>query len=199
MLKKNFSPPVNYCRAIVIVHGKSERLMVEYIKRKLRLNIAIISNCKGKSSIQVSGLLKFISSSTQLKSLNAVKKEFMPQVEKGKLVGCKIFTIMDLDDCSITEVQRYISGEMFDRSWYKDYIVPIWFLPNFDEAMKTTKLVDKVPGDKEKGKVYSNLFQKEIAGLKEFPVFKEKMKKCKETNIEEFLEYCVNVVEKNKK
>ena len=35
---------VNYCRAIVIAHGKSELMMAQHIKSNLRLNIDILSN-----------------------------------------------------------------------------------------------------------------------------------------------------------
>ena len=81
MPKKRFPPPVNYCRAIAIVHGKSERLMMEYLKRKFRLNIEIISNSKGKSSIQVNGLLKFMTSNTKLKRTREIRIKLM-QVPK---------------------------------------------------------------------------------------------------------------------
>lgn len=199
MPNRRFPPPVNYCRAIAIVHGKSERLMMEYLRRKFRLNIEIISNSKGKSSIQVNGLLKFMTSNTKLKSLAAVKKEIIPQVENNRLIDCPIFTIMDLDDCSDKNAELYKSGKMFKGTWFEDYVVPIWFSPHFDEAMKNAKLLDKLPSDNEKGKVYEDLFQKELAGLKELDVFKEKMKKCKNTNIELLVEYCASVVEKYKK
>lgn len=196
---RRFPPPVNYCRAIVIVHGKSELLMMEYLKRKFRLNIVIISNCNGRSSIQVNGLLKFMLSNTKLKSLNAVKKEFIPQTENNKLIDCPIFTIMDLDDCNEREAALYKSGEMFKGKWFEDYVIPIWFSPHFDEAMKNAKFVDKLPSDKEKGKVYADLFQKELTGLKDLDEFKKKMEKCKNTNIEELVEYCAYVVKKYEK
>lgn len=199
MPNKRFLPLANYCRAIVIVHGKSELLMMEYLKRKFRLNIAIISSNKGKSSIQINGLLKFMTSNTKLKSLSAVKKEFMPNVSGNRLIDCPIFTIMDLDDCDEKEAELYKTGKMFKGTWFENYIVPIWFSPHFDMAMKNTQLIDRLPNDKEKVKVYSALFQKELTGLKEIDVFKEKMEKCKNTNIEQLVEYCASVVEKYKK
>ncbi len=173
--------------------------MIEYLKRKFRLNIAIISNNNGGSSIQVNGLLKFMTSNTKLKSLSAVKKEFIPEVEDNRLIDCPIFTIMDLDDCNEKEAESYKSCQMFKGTWFENNVVPIWFSPHFDEAMKNVKLIDKLPSDKEKGKVYADLFRKELAGLKELDVFKKKMEKCKNTNIEQLVEYCASVVEKYKK
>lgn len=196
MPKKRFPPSVNYCRAIVIVHGKSELLMMEYLKRKFRLNIAIISNNNGKSSIQVNGLLNFISSNTKLKSLKVVEKEFIPNVVGNKLIDCPIFTIMDLDDCDEKEAELYRTGKMFAGTWIEEYILPIWFSPHFDEAMKKAELLNKLPSDKEKGKVYTNLFKNEMNGLKELTVFKEKMEKCKNTNIEVLVQYLADIVEK---
>lgn len=49
----------NYLKAIVIVHGKSELQMCNFIKNKLRLNnIHIISKDNGKHSIQISNIMK---------------------------------------------------------------------------------------------------------------------------------------------
>ena len=43
----------NYLKAIVIVHGKSELQMCDFIKRKLKLKIDIVSKNKGGNSIQI--------------------------------------------------------------------------------------------------------------------------------------------------
>ena len=55
----------SYCRAIVLVHGKSELKLVNYIAQNLRINVKILSRDKGGSSVQVSGLLNFINSDTR--------------------------------------------------------------------------------------------------------------------------------------
>ncbi|WP_181039155.1 hypothetical protein [Brachyspira murdochii] len=43
----------NYLKAIVIVHGKSELQMCDFIKNNLKLKIDIISKDNGKHSIQI--------------------------------------------------------------------------------------------------------------------------------------------------
>ena len=49
MLKK-----LNYCKGIVIAHGKSELLLAEHIKSNLHLPIEIYAESNGKTSILVS-------------------------------------------------------------------------------------------------------------------------------------------------
>ena len=44
--------PVQYKKAAVMVHGKSERYLASYIYTNLHLPIVIIDNNKGKNSIQ---------------------------------------------------------------------------------------------------------------------------------------------------
>ena len=50
----------NYTMCAVIVHGKSELQMVRYITSNLRLPVKIIARNRGKSSIQINGLLGFL-------------------------------------------------------------------------------------------------------------------------------------------
>ena len=51
---------LNYTRCAVIVHGKSEFALVKYIYTNLHLPVKIISKDKGRSSIQINGLLDFL-------------------------------------------------------------------------------------------------------------------------------------------
>lgn len=46
-----------YLKAVVIVHGKSEKQICEYIKSNLRLKIDIVSEKRGEKSIQINGLM----------------------------------------------------------------------------------------------------------------------------------------------
>ena len=131
----------NYCKAIVIAHGKSEMMMAEYIRSNLRLNMKILTKDKGRSSIQINGLLNFINSDSRLKNLKSIEESFFPEVIKRQMIGCKIFIIMDLDDCNDIDAEKYKSGKMFENSWLKDYIVPIWCCPDFDVAMKNAKMM----------------------------------------------------------
>ncbi len=50
----------SYLKAVVIVHGKSEKHICEFIRRNLRLKIRIKSDKNGDKSIQINGLERYI-------------------------------------------------------------------------------------------------------------------------------------------
>lgn len=52
-----------YLKAVVIVHGKSEKQICEYIKSNLRLKIEIVSEKRGEKSIQINGLTNVLNDS----------------------------------------------------------------------------------------------------------------------------------------
>ena len=91
----------HYTKAVVIVHGKSEKQICQYIKNKLRLKIEIFSDKNGEKSIQITSL-KNILNNTIFKSFKSFIKTF-DDVEltcDGKSLDddFKIFIIMDTDD-----------------------------------------------------------------------------------------------------
>lgn len=191
---------VNYCKAIVIVHGKSELMLAEYIKSNLRLNIEIVSRDRGKSSIQVNGLMKFLNSDSRFKSIKAIEKNFLPKVKNGKLENCYIIPIMDLDDCSEAEGERYKSGEMFNSSYLKEYIIPIWNCPNFDVVMKKAGVIEELPDDRDKVKTYTKVFPKSHSNKtneEEIREFSNSMKKANNTNLEKFVDMCLKMLKNN--
>ena len=47
----------NYCKGIIIAHGKSELLLAEHIKSNLHLPIEIYAESNGKTSIQIDSLM----------------------------------------------------------------------------------------------------------------------------------------------
>lgn len=92
--------------------------------------------------------------------------------------------------------EKYKSGEMFENSWLKDYIVPIWCFPDFDVAMKNAKIIEKLPNDKEKGKTYTKVFpiaHSSGTNLDEIKEFANRLKKSKNTNLKEFVDYCIEM------
>ena len=187
---------VNYCRAIVIVHGKSELMMAQHIKSNLRLNMDILSNKNGRSSIQVNGLLNYINSDGRLKTLSAIQDSFLPEITKRKIIGCKIFPVMDLDDCNNIEVEKYKSSEMFNTSWLGEYIVPIWCEPNFDVAMKKSGLIKTLPSDSQKADTYSKIFPIDHSNgtnLGEIEAFRDMLKNNPCTNLGLFVDYCIDI------
>lgn len=191
---------INYCKAIVIVHGKSELMMAEYIKSNLKLNMAILSNANGKSSIQVNGLLDFMKSDTRLKSIRTLEREFLPKVVGKRVEDFKVFTLMDLDDCTEKMAEKYKTKEMFESSWLYEYIVPIWSVPNFDIAMKKANVIKELPNSKEKASTYSKVFPMDHlnrTNIGEIEEFARLIKDSKCTNLKEFVDYCLKIATAN--
>ena len=53
----------NHLKAIIIVHGKSEKQICEYIKSKLRLKLEIYGDKNGEKSIQITSVMKTLENS----------------------------------------------------------------------------------------------------------------------------------------
>lgn len=189
-----------YCKAIIIAHGQSEDEIVKKIKSMLRLQIEIYGATKNRSSIELGGLRNVLSN-TIFKDFNSFIKRF-PNVEtiNNDIVNCKIFIIMDMDDC-INEgrpenADRFKNKEMFENHWLYEHIVPIYNDPDV-EAM--VNIIDP--------NVRHNLddikrFLKKIKSpnaVEFWNDFSNRIRPKRCTNFEIFIDYCVNwAVEKAK-
>lgn len=150
---------LNYCKGIIIVHGKSELLLAEHIKSNLHLPIEIYALKNGKTSIQIDSLMNVLCNNI-FKSKNVFKKNYIVEEEQKEFKNFFVMPIMDLDDTTKEKIEKYKSGEMFKDHWLKPYIIPIWNDKNLDEVLFELNLISKLPNDKEKGKVYEDLFPK---------------------------------------
>ena len=93
-------PSLNYTRCAVLVHGKSEFVLTQYIYTNLHLPVKIISRDKGKSSIQINGLPAFLKKKT-FQSLKALSDEYSVEYDRKNrcLKNFKLFIIMDTVAC----------------------------------------------------------------------------------------------------
>ena len=192
--------PVQYKKAAVMVHGKSERYLASYIYTNLHLPIVIIDNNKGKNSIQINGLQKILSGKpyNSLKSFaEAYSIEY--DVKNKVLKNFKLFIIMDTDDCSDKDREYYISGRMFESSCLKEYIVPIYNSPNLEQVMiKAGIMTRKIP-DSQKGSFYRKVFpinQDPFSydTLEQILIFSKKLIEVKETNLLKYVDYCISLI-----
>lgn len=137
-------PKVQYIRGIVVVHGKSEFLLVRYITTNLHLRIKPVGKDNGKSSIQINGLKNYLSQS-EFRSLSSFAKKYGIEYDKRNkcLKNFKLFIIMDTDDCTEEVREQYISGELFKDHVLKDYIVPIYNISNLEDVMKKAGIITK--------------------------------------------------------
>lgn len=207
------SDELNYLKAIVIVHGKSEKQMCEFIKSNLKLNYHIESDKKGEKSIQITSVMKTLK--------NTIYKDFNSFIEKFptvKLVDIeddtdkkkgakrkkkkvmisedfKIFIIMDTDDCTDTERKEFINKDMFKGHWAYNYIEPIFNNSNLEEVMQSCNIKFEKKGSERK-KEYIKIFPTDKRYVKKDTLqveeFNQKLIKCKKTNMEEFTKFCLS-------
>lgn len=186
-----------YTKAVVIVHGKSEKQICQYIKNKLRLKIEIFSDKNGEKAIQITSLKNTLNNKI-FKSYNAFIKEFedieINEDEKAIVDSFKIFIIMDTDDCNESQKRDFINKKMFKEHWAYDYIVPIYNIPELETVLSSVGIPFKKTGNKRK-KEYIKLFPTDPKYEKtdhiQIKELCDKLKKQKNTNLNEFLEFCL--------
>ena len=104
-----------------------------------------------------------------------------------------LMPIMDLDDTNKAGQKNYISREMFRKHWLSPYIIPIWNKNNLDEVLLDLGLIDKLPNNREKGKVYRDLFptNKGETDKKQVENLMEMFRKSDRTNMDVFIGKCL--------
>lgn len=187
---------LKYTKCAVIVHGKSEMHLVQYIYTNLHLPVKIISKNKGRESIQINGLRDFLNK-RYFRTLSTFANEYSVEYDKKtkKLKNFKLFIIMDTDDCSERVKEEYISGEMFRGHPLQEYIVPIYNIKNLEDVMIRAEIMTKRIPDSQKGTYYSKIFPintepVSVDTLLQIRTFASKIKGLQQTNLLEFIEYC---------
>lgn len=194
-------PQLNYTKAIVIVHGKSEKQICQHVKSKLRLKMEIVSNNNGESSIQITSVKQTLNN-TIFKSYNSFIKEYedvkLSNNNKSLDEDFKIFIILDTDDCTEKQKSAFINKEMFKSHWAYDHIVPIYDSPNLEEVLKKANVPFTKTGDKRK-KEYVKLFPTDPKYEKSDEIqiqeLCDNLKKQTNTNLNEFLDFCLKAAE----
>lgn len=182
----------NYCKGIIIAHGKSELLLAEHIKSNLHLPIEIYSLKNGKTSIQIDSLMTILGNN-DFKNKSKLKQKYIIEEKNKKFINFFIMPIMDLDDTTEEKIKKYKNGEMFKNHWLSPYIMPIWNDINLDHVLYDLKLISKLPNDKEKGKVYEELFPKNTgqADLEQVSKLLKYFESTTKTNMNIFIEKCL--------
>lgn len=182
----------NYCKGIIIAHGKSELLLAEHIRSNLHLPIEIYSLKNGKTSIQIDSLMTILGNN-DFKNKSKLKQKYIIEENNKKFINFFIMPIMDLDDTTEEKIKKYKNGEMFKNHWLSPYIIPIWNDINLDHVLYDLKLISKLPNDKEKGKVYEELFPKNTgqADLEQVNKLLKYFESTTKTNMNIFIEKCL--------
>lgn len=194
-------PQPNYTCAIVVVHGASEEIIAKHVKACLRLPFYIH---KRKTSIQINGLVHELE--TNFKSVLSLSRneKIYINASKGKILNdFKIFTIMDTDDCLEKIKESYINGSLFNNYPLKEYVVPIYTIPNMEESLYKCSIIPKIFKDDEKVLGYKKVFdipkppyiESKIEELKKMS---KVLEESQQTNLECFFNYCIEQSEKQK-
>ncbi|AFR71912.1 hypothetical protein B2904_orf2590 [Brachyspira pilosicoli B2904] len=192
----------NYLKAIVIVHGKSEFQMCDFIKRKLKLKIEIVSKNKGANSIQISSIMKRLKGK-DIDTLDNFKNTYKDDLEikDNKIIidkDFRIFIIMDTDDCKEEEKNNFINKNMFKNYWAHKYIVPIYNIRNLEDVLVKSKVIDKnTIKNKRDKKDYIKIFPTDNKYTKNDTIqiqeFYQKLLKVKNiSNMHEFIKFCLD-------
>lgn len=191
---------LNYLTCIVIVHGKSEKQICEYIKLNLRKKMEIISKSKGENSIQINGIRNMLDKDVRFSTKNGFIREFndveITTVKRKKVISphLKIFIIMDTDDCTEETKRKYISKELFKEHWAYGYIYPIFNSPELETIMVKAGIRFEKKGEERK-KEYIKIFPTDKKYLNnegvELKEFSNKLKAINDTNLNEFIDFCL--------
>lgn len=195
MSKSSYS----YLRGIVICHGKSEKLICEFMRSNLRIQIEIDSDKKGKKSIQITSIMKFLSGE-KYKNITSFKNKFddIEPIENIKKLPSyfKVFIIMDTDDCNESQKKSFKNKSMFKEHWLYDYIVPIYNDSNLEEVLVDAGIKFQKSGNERKTE-YPKVFPmngiSDVEGIKKFG---KALGNSKKTNMEEFINFCLELIEK---
>lgn len=188
------SPKVRYVKNIVLVHGKSEQIICEYIKSNLRLPIEIFSHNNGKNNIEINSV-NLVLNNTIFKSRKNLQKKY-EIVEKKVLTreDLEIFIIMDKDKCDDNLFNEYITKSMFKNHWMFDLITPIYNIESLEDVLSKAGYIDLRKSKKD----YIKLFPINRGGynLDEIEDFKKNLLKVsKDSNLYIFVQKCLNIVE----
>lgn len=191
-----------YLKAIVIVHGKSEKQICDYIKSNLRLKMEVVSDKKGEKSIQITSLMHILSD-FRFESLDAFLDyfddvEIVLEKKKRKLPPhFKIFTIMDTDDCSNKQKEEYINKLMFKNHWAYNHIIPIYNSPALEAVLVKAKIPFEKKGEdrkKEYIKIFPTSTKYTMREEAELSTFCANLKLINSTNMNEFIDFCLEKV-----
>lgn len=191
-----------YCRALVIAHGASEYQIALHIKSKLRLPLEISSKDNGKHSIQINSLMAWLNK--QFPTQAKFRKEYYNvQCNRKSLENFVVFPIMDTDDCEPESLSDdFKDKSLFTGHWLKPYIHPIYNSPSLEHILFSTGIIDKMLPDDDKTKTYRRIFPIDKnappkTNKKDIEDLRDRIGQAKNTNITEFIDYCLAWADNN--
>ena len=173
------------CKIIVIAHGKSEMILCGKLRKDLRVDIIIVSNDNGEKSIKIPDAMKILSERPFLNvtQLHKTYSNLEYESEKDdKMPRLRIFPIMDLKD-NPRESKSFKTKDIFKYCPLCDKIYPIWNDGELDDAMDS---IGYQINRSKKRESYEG-----ITDSMDVDEFYELLKEANNTNLDEFVEYCL--------
>lgn len=192
--KRRKTPKVNYVKNIVIVHGKSEQIICEYIKSNLRLPIEIYSHSKGKNNIEISSINSILNNTIFKDRTSLEKKYYITEKRKLSKEDLELFIIMDKDRCEEKLFSDYEDKTMFEKHWMYDLITHIYNIESLEDVLSKAGYTDLRKSKKD----YIKLFPINRGGynLDEIKDLYENLLKVKRnSNLHLFVKKCLETVE----
>lgn len=192
-----------YCRAIIICHGKSEKILFSKLKSLLKLPIKVVANDNGNSSIKIQGIQSYLNREEFKSKENFCKCYFQEDYSylrkqekehnfESLLSKLKIFFIMDIDDATVDQATRYKNGEYFKPKWLKSCYIPIYNDPNLEKTI--SNIGYNTPNAKhEKVTFYQKLWMNELESEHDIKELQKKLVNCKFTNMDEVILYLLKL------
>lgn len=195
---------LSYCKIFALCHGQSELYISGHLRSSLHLPLDDYARSNGRNNIQIRSLLAVLNNSI-FKTPRAFLNEYRNiQDPKGNPKNLRFYIIMDTDDCTKEEKRDFLNKRMFKGHWLEPYIIPIANEKNLEEVMKDAKIEYEKIHKNDKSKEYIKIFPKRNSKVKKesdiqyIKEIKEKLKKSKKTNMENFFEDCLEESEKVK-
>lgn len=189
----------NFLQTVVIVHGKSELQICQFIRMQLRIKMEIESDKNGEKSIQITSLMNRLNGGifkTKTKFLKRYEDELDYDKKNKVIKNFKVFIIMDTDDCTAKEKENFLRKHMFKEHWMYDYIIPVFNSPNLEEVLVKANIKFERKGEerkKEYVKIFPTKKSSEVKEKIQLEDFKNDLKKIEDTNLNEFIEWCLDL------
>ncbi len=177
---------INKCNTVIIVHGKSELNFVKYVRKNLRIKIEEHSDNK----IQINDLVRIINGKP-FSTKNYFEEHFDAKLNDK----FKLFIIMDTDDCTPDDKRRFISKEIFPKTFLKKYIIPIYLSENFEDVFNSIGF-NLDPKDKPYEEEFPT--QRGENSVERIISIKDSLKTSSKTNLDDFLEFCIELYNINR-
>jgi|GEM_PF-4880375 len=179
----------------VIAHGKTERIFAETIRSQLRIPIKVIANNNGNNNIEITSFADYVKKRRDLKTEKAFSEEYTLKIDRETKVinGLSIFPIMDLEKgYPQADKKAYQEGTLFKQLWMAKYIIPIYNDDCIETVLKSVGLpyAENTRDKRNYSRYFSDMFSEghPIAVIESLC---DKFSKCPKTNMECFLQKCL--------